>query len=199
MITALILAAGESKRMGVPKMLLPYGKRTIIETVIDNVLQSKVDKVLVVLGSDRTAVEKRIKVHPKIKVVFNPHFSDGMLSSAQRGFQSLPPGTEAAMVFLGDQPSISTAVINRLIDAFKKQMKGIVLPTYKGNRGHPVLIGIKYRGEVKKLSSEVGLRGVVYSHPQDIMDVAVEDPGILRDIDDMDDYRRELKKKEKSS
>lgn len=193
MITAIVLAAGESKRMGRPKMLLSYGKKTIIETVIDNIIQSKVDKVLVVLGSDRKKIERKIKDYPDIKIAFNPDYSKGMLSSVQTGFQSLARGTQGVMVLLGDQPSISTAVINNIIDAFKTQKKGIILPVYKKDRGHPVLIDIKYRREVEKLSPEVGLRGLVYGHPEDILEVAVGDPEILQDIDDVEDYRRELK------
>jgi len=193
MITAIVLAAGESKRMGRPKMLLSYGKKTIIETVIDNVIQSKVDKVLVVLGSDRKKIERKIKDYPDIEIAFNPDYSKGMLSSVQTGFQSLARGTQGVMVLLGDQPSISTAVINNIIDAFKTRKKGIILPVYKKDRGHPVLIDIKYRREVEKLSPEVGLRGLVYGHPEDVLEVAVEDPEILQDIDDMKDYKRELK------
>lgn len=199
MIVAIILAAGESRRMGNPKMLLPYGKKTMIETVIDNVVKSKVDHVLVVLGSDRRKIERKIKNYSDIEIVYNPDYSKGMLSSVQKGFQSMPGNAKGIIVLLGDQPSVSTAVINSLIDACKKKKKGIVLPTYEGDRGHPVLINIKYRTEVEKLSPDTGLRGLVYSHPEDILEVAVEDRGILQDIDDMEDYRRELKKKEKGS
>lgn len=192
MIWAVILAAGESKRMGKPKLLLPFGKKTIIETVIESVIQSKIDKVLVVLGSEREKIEKKIKNFP-LKIAYNPDFRTGMLSSVQRGFQELPENTQAVLVVLGDQPVISSAVINKVIDAYKKTGKGIVLPVYRKERGHPVLIGMKYRGEVENLSPDIGLRGTVYNHPEDILEVEVEMPGILRDIDDVEDYKRELK------
>ncbi len=195
MIVAIVLAAGESRRMGKPKMLLPYGKKTIIETVIDAVIQSKVDKILVVLGSDRDKIERKIKSYSDIEIVFNPDYSQGMLSSVQTGFQALPLETQGAMVLLGDQPSVSTAVINTVIDGYKKQKKGITLPVYKTERGHPVLIDIKYQKVLKKLSPDIGLRGLVYNHPEDILEVVVEDPDILQDIDDIEDYRRELKDK----
>jgi len=191
MIWAMILAAGESKRMGEPKLLLPFGEKTIIEAVIENIVQSKIENILVVLGSDREKIEEKIKNLPA-KVVFNPHFREGMLSSAQKGFQTVPEDTQGVLVFLGDQPAISNDIIDKIIDAYNRTKKGLVLPVYEGNRGHPVLIDMKYKGEVEKLSADVGLRGVVYSHPEDIQEVEVQTPAVLRDIDNADDYDREL-------
>jgi len=194
MIWAIILAAGESKRMGKPKLLLPFGEKTLIETVIDNVIKSKAEKILAVLGSDWEKIEKKIKNFP-LKIVVNPYFPRGMLSSVQWGFQALPKNTQAVLVVLGDQPAVSSAIINKIIDAFKRIKKGIVLPVYKNNRGHPVLIDMKYRDEVENLSPDVGFRDLVYNHPEDILEVEVGTPGILQDIDDMEDYRRGLKNK----
>ena len=194
MIWAMILAAGESRRMGRPKLLLPFGEKTIIETVIESVIQSKTEKVLVVLGSGIEKIKEKIKNFP-LKIVVNPDFRKGMLSSVQRGFQVMPENTKAALLILGDQPSISTDIINKIIDAYKRTGKGIVLPVYKNERGHPVLIDMMYRGEVENLSPDIGLRGTVYNHPEDILEVEVETPGILKDIDNMGDYEKELKNK----
>ncbi len=193
MIWALILAAGESKRMGGAKLLLPFGEKTIIETVLDNVIQSKVERILVVLGSAREKTEQKIKSY-SLEIIFNPSFRSGMLSSVHAGFQALPENAQAALVVLGDQPSISTSVINELIDAYKRTRKGIVLPVYKNERGHPVLIDMKYRSEIENLSPEVGLRGTVYNHPEDILEVDVETSSIFQDIDYIEDYKKELKK-----
>ncbi len=194
MIWAVILAAGESKRMGEAKLLLPFGEKTIIETVLDNVIQSKVEKILVVLGSAREKIEQKIKNY-SLKIAFTPNFRSGMLSSVHAGFQVLPDNAQAALVVLGDQPSISTSVINELIDTYKRTRKGIVLPVYKSERGHPVLIDMKYRSEVENLSPDIGLRGTVYNHPEDILEVDVETSSIFQDIDYMEDYKKELKKK----
>lgn len=192
MIWAMILAAGESKRMGKPKLLLHFRGKTIIETILGQVIQSRVEKILVVLGSNREKIERKIKNLP-LKITVNPDFREGMLSSVQLGFQALPKNARAVLVILGDQPAISSAIIDEVIDAYKRTGKGIVLPVYKKERGHPVIIDMKYRGEVGKLSPDVGLRGVVYSHPEDILEVEVDTPSILKDIDDMEDYKEELK------
>jgi len=194
MIYAMILAAGESKRMGKPKLILPFGETTILGTVINNVLSSKADKILVVLGSDAEKIRKKIE-NLSLEITTNPGYQKGMLSSVQWGFKNLPENAKAALVCLGDQPGISTVVINKVIDVYKRTRKGIVIPVYKKNRGHPVLIDIKYRKDVKNLNPDTGLRELVYNHPEDTVEVKVETPSILHDIDGPDDYRKELKKK----
>jgi len=195
MIWAIILAAGESKRMGESKLLLPFGQKTIVETVIENVVSSKVDGTLVVLGSGWQRMKKRIQNHP-LRVTVNPNFKKGMLSSVQWGFQMLPEKTRAALVFLGDQPLISKDVINLILGAFRKQQKGIVIPVCKKGRGHPVLIDTKYRKEIQNLDPKIGLRQLIYGHPEDILEVEVEAcSGILNDIDNWQDYQRELTNK----
>jgi molybdenum cofactor cytidylyltransferase len=195
MICAMILAAGESRRMGAPKLLLPLGEKTIIETVVDETLRSKADQTLVVLGAEREKIERKIANRPAM-VVANPRYQEGMLSSIQAGFKALPRETEAIMICLGDQPFIPSSVMDKLIEAYQNTRRGIILPVYKKKRGHPTLIDIKYRQEVKKLSPDIGLRALVYDHPQDVLEVEVDTPLILKDIDKPEDYMRELKEKE---
>jgi molybdenum cofactor cytidylyltransferase len=195
MICAMILAAGESRRMGAPKLLLPLGEKTIIETVVDEILRSKADKILVVLGAEREKIESKIANRP-VKIVANLRFEEGMLSSIQAGFETLPNEIEAVLVCLGDQPFIPSSVMDKLIEAYQNTRRGIILPVYKKKRGHPTLIDIKYRQEVKKLSPDIGLRALVYDHPQDVLEVEVDTPLILKDIDKPEDYMRELKEKE---
>ncbi|MBE0461449.1 MAG: nucleotidyltransferase family protein [Candidatus Aminicenantes bacterium] len=196
MIWGMILAAGESKRMGKPKLLLPFGEKTIIETIIDSVSKSKLDDVLVVLGAHREKIEKKIKDF-SIKIVVNPNFKNDMLSSVQCGFRALPEDVKASLVILGDQPEISSALINKIVEAYKKSKKGIVLPVYRNNRGHPVLIDMKYQGEIEDLNPDLGLRNLVYKHAEDILEIEVITPSILQDIDTIEDYNRELKSKRK--
>jgi molybdenum cofactor cytidylyltransferase len=193
MIWAIILAAGESKRMHEPKLLLPYGERSIIETVIARAVSSKVDRTLLVLGAHQGKILQKTKGQP-VQIVVNEDFVSGMLSSVQKGFNSLPEGTRAALVLLGDQPSISSAIIDKIIEGYKQSRKGIVLPTFNQERGHPVLIDLKYREEINRLSPDVGLRGVVYSHPDDVFEVPIGTSSVLQDIDTPQDYKKELAK-----
>ena len=187
MIWAMVLAAGESRRMGTSKQLLPYENTTILETVIDRITQSTVDEILVVLGSNRENIAKVIEDFP-VKSVYNLDFKEGMLSSVQKGFASLPDDVDAVLVFLGDQPQIPSSVIDEIINAYQSTEKGIVLPVYDQKRGHPVLISTKYRTEVANLNLQVGLRELIHNHPVDILEVELDSSSILEDIDTPDDY-----------
>lgn len=192
MIWALVLAAGESKRMGKPKLLLPFREKTVIESVLQSVLESKVSDILVVLGSGWKKIKEKIQYYP-VKIIVNMNFRKGMLSSVQLGFNSMPDKAKAALVLLGDQPAIPPSVINTVIDAYHASGKGIIIPVYKKERGHPVLIDLKYREKVMLLNPEIGLRGLVYNNPQDTTEIPVKTPNILRDINTVEDYKRALK------
>ena len=195
MIFAIVLAAGESRRMGTPKLLLPFGDKTIIEHIVDNIQQSKADKILVVLGSHREEIRNKLADRPVITAV-NQNYKEGMLSSIQAGFESLPSESTAVLINLGDQPLIPHTVLDLLIDAYDHTHKGIILPVLQKQRGHPILIDMKYRKEVLNLSPDIGLRALVHNHPEDVYEVDVDTPHILKDIDKPEDYARELKKKE---
>jgi molybdenum cofactor cytidylyltransferase len=189
MIGAVVLAAGESKRMGAPKLLLPYRGATIIEAVLDAVTASGADATLVVLGANRTAVRERIRRFP-VSVAVNKRFREGMLSSIQTGISALPRRCRAALVVLGDQPDLPTSVIDALINAWNGGRKGIAVPVFEGRRGHPLLLDLKYRREIDRLKPGTGLRGLLAAHPEDILGVDVPDGAVLADIDTPDDYRK---------
>lgn len=180
--------------MGQTKQLLPFGEKTILETVIDHLMFSQVDKILIVLGSNREKIEHAIKAQP-VKSVYNPHFKEGMLSSVQKGFAFLPKEVEAVLVFLGDQPMVSSSCIDHIIAAYRSSEKGIVLPVYQNSRGHPILIDIKYRQEISVLDPDIGLRELIHNHPEDILEVELETDSVLEDIDTPKDYSQKTKNK----
>jgi molybdenum cofactor cytidylyltransferase len=186
-IWAIILAAGESKRMGFPKMLLEFNGRSMIENVIGNVLSSDIDQTMVVLGAGRELLKELIIKYP-VRYCYNDKYEDGMLSSVNCGFRNLPPDPDAVLVFQGDQPLITPDVTNKVIKAFRKSGKGIVIPVCENQRGHPLLVAGKYRCEIFKLEKSEGLRSLAYKFPEDIQEVETHDPRILRDFDTYEDY-----------
>ena len=190
-ICAIILAAGGSVRMGTKKLLLPYRGITIIEKVIENVLASGIERVVVVTGSGKDEITKVIRRLP-VEQCYNENWKEGMLSSVKCGFRSLPEKCSAAIIFLGDQPMINTATIEEIIYAYRKSGKGIIMPSYKKKRGHPVLIDAKYADELEKLNPDGGLRMLAHKFPVDVLEVETNDPAILKDIDTPEDYRNEL-------
>lgn len=185
---AIILAAGSSRRMGSQKLLMPFGEKTIIETVVDQVLNSKVSQVLVVLGADHEKVKETIGERP-VKFCHNREHEKGMFSSVICGLRSIPADAEAVLIYLGDQPGISPAVTDAVIDAYNEELFGIVIPVHMHRRGHPLLVDLKYRREIENLDLEQGLRALRHHFPQDVLEVEVDEPGILVDIDTPEDYK----------
>ena len=191
-IWAIVLAAGESQRMGAPKLLLPFGGKTVIEAVLDSVKASPVEGILLVVGAGAAPIEEKAKPYGA-RVALNPDFRSGMLSSVQCGFRQLPLEAEAALVFLADQPAIKPYVAEALVKALRHTGRGIIIPVFDRRRGHPILISAQYRTEIESLDPEVGLRQLLDRHTEDILEEPVDDPTILRDLDTPEDYRRETK------
>ncbi|MBC8274501.1 MAG: molybdenum cofactor cytidylyltransferase [Chloroflexi bacterium] len=188
MISAILLAAGQSKRMGELKQLMPFGQSTIVEQAVDNLLGSAVDEVIVVVGCRAEDVIKAIAAKP-IKLVINPDYEQGMSTSVIAGLNLVHSGVQGVMLALGDQPLVNSQTINRLIEGFYNHDKGIVVPTYQGRRGHPIIFAIKYKEQLLKLRGDVGGRQIIKDHPDDVLDVAVDSESIVADFDTTDDYQ----------
>jgi molybdenum cofactor cytidylyltransferase len=188
---AIILAAGESKRMGFPKMLLPFNGITMLENVIGNINGSDIENVLVVIGAEKETLTELLR-KTSVKYCFNDNYKEGMLSSVKCGIRNLPSDIDAVLVFQGDQPFISPKVVNRMIERYRSTGKGIVIPVYKRKRGHPLLLDSKYRNEIEMLDNREGLRSLSYRFSADVLEVETDDPGILRDFDTYDEYKKEL-------
>ena len=191
-ISGLLLAAGLSTRMGEPKQLLPFGESTIVETVVDNMLAAKFDTVIVVVGHRAEQIQKQLGTRP-IKIVFNPDYREGMLTSAQAGIRVLED-SDAFALMLVDQPFITTALIDRVVDAYVYTEKGIALPSYHYKRGHPVIFDRKYTRDILALDTDSGgVRTLFKKYNDDIHYVIVDTDSVLRDIDNPEDYKRALK------
>ena len=188
MIWAVVLAAGESRRMGRQKLLLPFGETTVVGAVVRAAQASRAGRTLVVLGADREAVRRGLEP-AGVDCAVNENYPLGMLTSIQAGFKALPADAKAAVVLLGDQPFLASRVIDLVIEAYQAGSKGIVVPAFQGRRGHPVLIDLKYRDEVLAIDPADGLRRLMLAHPDDIVEIDVADPNILRDLDTPEDYR----------
>lgn len=193
MTSGLILAAGESRRMETQKLLLAFGKGTLIEHVVQQAKRSRLAQVVVVLGHDAEEVTRVLKGYSGIKFVLNPRYREGMLSSVRFGLGAVPLATKGFMVILGDQPAISNALIDEMIRFFHREDKGIVVPVYEGRRGHPILVSTAYRKEVMTHYDDAGLRGIMAAHPDDVGEMPVTDSGVLTDVDTLADYKKALK------
>jgi molybdenum cofactor cytidylyltransferase len=193
MLSAILLAAGESKRMGKPKQLMPFGESTLLEQAIDNLMNSAVDEIIVVLGHKAEGMIKTIAAKP-VKMVVNPNYRDGMSTSIMAGLSLVDSQAQAVMLALGDQPSVDSQTINRLIEEFYRHDKGIAIPTYRGMRGHPIIFAIKYKPKLLGLKGDIGGREIIKQHPDDVLEVAIDSASVVSDIDTTDDYRFQLGK-----
>lgn len=190
-VQAIVLAAGMSTRMGTQKLLLPFDGKTMIEKVVENILNSGIENIVAVLGANHTEIEEVLEFWP-VQTVWNEDFQEGMHTSVISGIKALPVEAKATMIFLGDQPFIAEKVVRQVIEAWQTSGKGIVIPLYEGKRGHPPLYDLKYRDELLNLDPAVGLRSVAQKFPEEIFEVETFCPEIVRDIDTPDDYSNEL-------
>lgn len=192
MYTAIILAAGEADRMGKLKQLLPWQDKTILETVIDNVLASQYidDEVRIVLGAEAERVKNKIEYYndPRLRIKENPDFSQGMSSSLQVGVKGLSKNTKSLIIFLGDQPLITPDIFDSIIHEFEKSSSQIMMPIYNEKPGHPVIISTKYLNEIKKLEGPMGLKPFIQAHEDLVKYYPIEDEKVTIDIDYYDDY-----------
>jgi molybdenum cofactor cytidylyltransferase len=190
-ICAVVLAAGLSSRMGIQKLLLPFGGKTVIGHIVDQLLASSIDEVHVVVGHKAEQIIAELSGRA-VSIVSNPNYKSGMLSSVRCGLKSLPEKCRAVMVVLGDQPSITTELIDQMLKSFTAAEKDILVPLHKGKRGHPVLFSVKYRDEIMTNYGHVGLRGLMHEHPEEVFELEVPTASVLCDMDYPEDYRREL-------
>lgn len=186
-VSAILLAAGESKRMGKPKLLLPLGNGTILGHTIDNLLSSMTDEVIVVLGANAREMEKAIAGKP-VKVVFNPDYHRGMSTSLISGLKQVSHQAQRVMIALCDQPLIDKSLYNRLIQASLGTDRGIIVPTYRARRGNPIVFNIGYKEELLQFKGDVGGKEVLSRHPDDILEIAIDSESIYININTITDY-----------
>jgi molybdenum cofactor cytidylyltransferase len=188
-IGAVVLAAGMSRRMGRPKLLLPWGKQSILSHILATLTEGGVGPIVVVLGGFLDQTLPIASEYPTT-VVVNSDYADGeMISSIKLGL-SKATELEASRVFivLGDQPMLSREVLEKLQEVSATNQKEIIFPSYHMKRGHPWLLRKKYWDEVIHLPDTQTLRDFLNKHQDDIGYINVDDANILNDIDTWEDY-----------
>lgn len=191
-MAAVVLAAGESRRMGTPKQLLPFAGRTILECVVDTLLTAGVDEVIVVLGHFAERVQVVLDNRP-VRPVVNVAYRQGMLSSVKCGVRAIGAEYDAVLFALGDQPQIASTVVQAVMARYREGSAGIVIPRYGQKKGHPIIMNLHtYRDAILNLPEDVGLNALVQAHADDVHLIEMETEEIVRDIDNRDDYAREL-------
>jgi molybdenum cofactor cytidylyltransferase len=185
--SAVILAAGTSTRMGTVKQLLRLDDRPLLQHVMDNVRASAVTEIIVVLGCAADAIRREIDAQ-NVRMVINESYQQGMGTSLKAGLSAVNPQAEAAIVVLADQPFVRPATLDRLITEHHERKAQIVIPTYRGFRGNPVLLDRSVFPEIMTLNGDMGCRAIFGNHLEGIVKVPVDDVGTLLDIDRPSDF-----------
>jgi molybdenum cofactor cytidylyltransferase len=187
MIAAIVLAAGASSRMGRQKLLLPMADgRPLVRVAVAQVLAAGIDDTVVVLGREAEAVAHTLAGLP-VRTVLNPRYAEGQSTSLCAGLDALRPGTEAAVIALGDQPLPDPDVIRRLVAAFRRSGRPIIAPVYRDGRGNPVLFSAPLFDELRAVVGDQGGREVIARDPSRVAEVPVDAP-MPADIDTPEDY-----------
>ncbi len=189
MVAALILAAGESRRMGSPKPLLPFGETTFLGHLLEQFLTSRANPVVVVLGHQADTVLAQVPLG-EARAVVNPDYRQGMLSSIRAGLRELQSkSVSGALICPVDHPQVSAALVDLLIDRFEETEAPIVIPVHHGRRGHPVFFSQTLFAEIEDAPDKVGARQVVWNHATEVLEIPTEDRGIIEDIDTPEQYK----------
>lgn len=188
MISGILLAAGDSKRMGEPKALLPYEGITFVDSILNKFCEIGCEPIISILGASAELICEKTKVR-KFQCFRNPNPEEGQLSSLQIAIGHLPEDSDGFIMALVDHPMVKLATYRKIYDMAKTNPDNIIIPEFYGQKGHPVYFGRPFFDSILHLPLSDGARVVIHENPADVMYLKVDDEGILKDIDTPKDYQ----------
>ena len=187
MISAILLAAGQSKRMGDEnKLVKNFQGIPLIKHSVRNILASFIGELIIVLGHQKEIIEKLIDKNKKIKFVFNQDFESGMATSIKTGLNHLSEKTEAFFICLGDMPMVNKDIFNLLIKS--KNNREIIVPTYKNKQGNPILFSKSMKKKIMTIEGDAGAKKILEIHKDKLLNVEINDQGITKDFNTKDNF-----------
>jgi len=187
-VTAILLAAGQSRRMGAFKPLLPFGRSTVIESCLNYLTEGGVGSIVVVVGHRANDIRKQLSGY-SVTFAVNPDPASEMATSISVGISETPDTAGAVVIAPADYPAVPPGVVTSLLHEWSNGHR-LVKPTFQGHGGHPVLVDLNLRAELLALESTAGLKGLFELHKDDVRRREVDSPYVARDIDTWDDYQR---------
>ena len=189
----ILLAAGESARLGEPKQLLTLGGRFLIEWALAAALGSNLDHVVLVLGCEHERIRRSLgsaTAHPKCEILVNPDYRSGQSTSLKTGLLRIRHEFPSVMFLLGDQPLVDAALIDLLLERFFRSGKPICIPTCRGTSGNPALFASCFYPKLLAIEGDKGAREIIAAHPRQVLKVKVSDPLVFLDIDRREDVEK---------
>ena len=174
--------------MGMPKPLVRIQARPLLALVLETLAGSHVSECVVVLGHAADVVEREVDLR-SARVVTNSDYLGGMSTSLRAGLRAANPSAAAYLVVLADQPFVASATLNALIDRWARVEARTLIPTFRGRRGNPVLLDRRLAASVDSITGDVGFRALFAERADEILEVAVDDPGVLFDVDTLEQVR----------
>lgn len=191
LVGAVILGAGRSTRMGAPKLILPWGKTTVIEQIVTVLTQSEVAPIVLVTGRSGADIRRLLR-NSGVLFVHNPEYArTEMLESLQIGLRKMPPDVSACLVVLGDQPQIEHETVKKLLGKYRSAKSEIIVPSYQMRRGHPWLVDRSLWKEIDALRSPQSMRDFLLNRSGSVHYVDVFSNSVLMDLDTPDDYQNQ--------
>ncbi len=187
-MAAVVLAAGQGRRFGSAKQLAELDGRPLVRRAVETLLRTEVGRVVVVLGYRAGDVQEALRGLP-VYCIANPHWEHGLSSSVRVGLEVVGEEAQAALFYLADQPLVRPDTIDRLLDVSRAHSGSIVVPVYQGKRGNPAVFPRRFFAELSTLEGDVGGREVMGRWPKAVVEVPVEDPGVLVDVDRPEDLK----------
>ena len=203
MVSAVILAAGMSTRMGQNKLLLNFREKPLIVHAVDTLLASDIDEVIVILGHETERMRDQLegsiglanKAAPEkpVRLVQNPDYQNGLSTSVRTGVEAVSRQANGIMIYLADQPLLEPEDVNRIVAGFaaaKEVNKSIVVPFFRGGRGNPVILDASLRDSILGIVGDVGCKGVIKRYPEKVYAIEMENDHVVRDVDDVQAYEK---------
>ncbi len=190
MISAIILAAGKSKRMGQPKMLLPWGEASVIIHVLSVFEKAGIEEIIIVTGGAREKVEETVKDYP-VRTIHNREYANGeMLSSLQCGLEAITSQTQAVLIGLGDQPQVEERSVRSICERYRENKPSLIVPSFQMRRGHPWLVARPLWDEILEMKPPASPRDFLNKHAHEIEYMEINSESILADLDTPEDYQK---------
>lgn len=188
MITCILLSAGLSQRFGSPKALAKRNTETVIEHLQKLLIKSQVNEIIIVLGAHAEQIKPHILKHNKVRFVYNKNYNFGQTSSFKAGLECISKNVTGVMLFPVDHPLIQLETINSLGQNFLNNKPLILVPTFKGKKGHPPLFSISLRDQFLALENNKGLNTIMHAHQTETTTMPFEDPGIIKSFNTQEEF-----------